>query len=117
MVDSRRRRRGHSLGGSLCSADWITLSRKTFRTADALIVVSTDGYFDVFPPTSREVNDRPKYRGALAELGPTVRGGNDRLTVRPDSVVLDAAVATWSRAHGAAAVSGSMGGGRDGKQA
>ncbi len=89
------------------------MARRSFRTADALIVVSTDGYFDVFPPVDRSPNDKPNYRGVLAELGPTVRGQDDRLTVRPASVVLDAAVSAWSRSHGAAAVRGDLGFGRD----
>src|SRR5450830_1888263 len=59
------------------------VARRSFRTADALIVVSTDGYFDVFPPVNRTPNDKPNYRGVLAELGPTVRGQDDRLSVRP----------------------------------
>jgi hypothetical protein len=94
-------------------ADWIRVTRKSFRTADALIVVSTDGYFDVFPPIDRSLNDKPNYRGVLAELGPTVRGQDDRLSVRPESPALDAAVSTWSRSHGAAAVRGEMGFGRN----
>lgn len=92
------------------------MTRKSFRTADALIVVSTDGYFDVFPPIDRTANDKPNYRGVLAELGPTVRGMDDRLSVRPESPALDAAVSTWSRNHGAAAVRGEMGFGRNGSQ-
>ena len=90
------------------------MARKPFLTADALIVVSTDGYFDVFAPAQRPPNAKPLYRGILAELGNTIRGGDDRLTVRPESPALEAAVAVWSRAHGAAAVRGEMGGGRDG---
>ena len=90
------------------------VARRSFRTADALIVVSTDGYFDVFPPVDRTPNDKPNYRGVLAELGPTVRGHDDRLSVRPESVALDAAVTSWSRNHGAAAVRGDMGLGRNG---
>jgi hypothetical protein len=89
------------------------LSRRSFRTADALIVVSTDGYFDVFPPIDRSPNDKPNYRGVLAELGPSVRRSDDRLAVRPESVALDAAVSAWSRTHGAAAVRGEMGFGRN----
>ena len=89
------------------------VARRSFRTADALIVVCTDGYFDVFPPVDRTPNDKPNYRGVLAELGPTVRGPDDRLSVRPESVALDAAVAAWSRSHGAAAVRGEMGLGRN----
>jgi hypothetical protein len=95
------------------AADWIPVTRKSFRTADALIVVSTDGYFDVFPPQDRAANDKPNYRGVLAELGPTVRGQDDRLSCRPESPALDAAVSTWSRSHGAAAVRGEMGFGRN----
>jgi hypothetical protein len=91
------------------------VSRRSFRTADALIVVSTDGYFDVFPPVDRSPNDKPNYRGVLAELGPSVRGSDDRLSVRPESVALNAAVATWARSHGAAAVRGELGLGRNGK--
>jgi hypothetical protein len=93
------------------------VSRRSFRTADALIVVSTDGYFDVFPPIDRSPNDKPNYRGVLAELGPTVRGTDDRLSVRPESVALAAAVSTWARNHGAAAVRGEMGFGRNASKA
>jgi hypothetical protein len=89
------------------------VARRPFRTADALIVVSSDGYFDVFPPTDRRPNDKPAYRGVVAELGGTVRGEDGRLGVRPDSVALDAAVSVWSRSHGAAAVHGDMGLGRN----
>jgi hypothetical protein len=88
------------------------VARRPFLTADALIVVSTDGYFDVYPPAGHQANERPAYRGTLAELGSTVRGGDDRLSVRPDSVALLAAVSTWSRSHGASAVRGDMGLGR-----
>ena len=93
------------------------MARRPFRTADALIVVSTDGYFDVFSPTDRRPNDRPAYRGVIAELGSTVRNSSDRLSVRPDSVLLDAAVAVWSRNHGAAAVRGDLGVGRGAEKA
>jgi hypothetical protein len=93
------------------------VARKSFRTADALIVVSTDGYFDVYPPIDRTANDKPNYRGVLAELGSTVRGQDDRLSVRPGSPALDAAVATWSRSHGAAAVRGDLGFGRNASKA
>jgi hypothetical protein len=91
------------------------VARRPFRTADALIVVSTDGYFDVYPPAGHQAHERPAYRGALAELGSTVRGADDRLSVRPDSVALQAAVSVWSRSHGAAAVRGEMGSGRNGR--
>lgn len=90
------------------------MARKSFRTADALIVVSTDGYFDVYPPIDRAENDKPAYRGVLAELGPNLRGQDDKLSVRPESPALAAAVSTWSRSHGASAVRGEMGAGRDG---
>jgi hypothetical protein len=89
------------------------VTRKPFPTPEALIVVSSDGYFDVFPPVARSSNDKPKYRGVIAELGPTVRSQGDRLSVRPDSTVLDAAVSTWSGSHGAAAVRGDLGLGRN----
>jgi hypothetical protein len=89
------------------------VARTPFHTAEALVIVSTDGYFDVFASAQRKPNERPAYRGTIAELGPTVRGPNGRLSVRPDSTALANAVAAWSKAHGAAAVGGSMGGGRD----
>ena len=89
------------------------MARRPFPTPDALIVVSSDGYFDVFPPVDRTPNDKPKYRGVIAELGPTVRSQDDRLSVRPDSPVLDAAVSAWSGSHGAAAVRGELGFGRN----
>jgi hypothetical protein len=89
------------------------VARRPFRTAEALIVVSSDGYFDVFPPQARSENDKPPYRGVIAELGPTVRSQDDRLSVRPDSPILNAAVVAWSTKHGAAAVRGEMGFGRN----
>lgn len=89
------------------------MARRPFPTPEALIVVSSDGYFDVFPPVDRTSNDKPKYRGVIAELGPTVRSQDDRLSVRPDSVALDAAVTTWSSSHGLAAVRGELGLGRN----
>lgn len=88
------------------------MARTPFLTPDALIVVSTDGYFDVFPAATRPPNARPVYRGALAELGPGVRGQDDRLSVRPDSAALREAVSVWASRHGVAAVSGEMGAGR-----
>jgi hypothetical protein len=89
------------------------MARRPFQTPEALIVVSTDGYFDVFPPVARRPNSRPAYRGVLSELGPTVRGPEGKLSVRPDSAVLDAAVTAWSSRNAAAAVSGSLGPGRN----
>lgn len=90
------------------------MGRKPFFTSDATIVVSTDGYFDVFAPGARTSTIKPSYRGVLAELGSTVRLG-DRLSVRPDSSVLLDAVTAWSTDRGAAAVRGDLGGGRDHK--
>ena len=91
------------------------MSRKSFPMPEATIVVSTDGYFDVYPPVARTDGDKPAYRGELHELGAGLRGVDDRLTVRPSSSVLAEAVLLWSSVHGAAAVAGSMGGGRNGK--
>ena len=88
------------------------MARTPFITMDATIVVSTDGYFDVFALGARSVNAKPRYRGQIAELGPTVREG-DRLSVRPDSVALLDAVTAWSTARGAAAARGELGAGRD----
>jgi hypothetical protein len=90
------------------------MARRPFHTPEALVVVSTDGYFDVFAPISRPENAKPAYRGVITELGPTVRGGDGSLGVRPDSAALDAAVAVWSRQHGSDAVNGKLGHGRDG---
>lgn len=76
----------------------------------------SDGYFDVYPSSDRANGDKPAYRGVLAELGPGIRGANDRLAVRPGSVALATAVSAWSAAHGKAAVRGELGRGRDGNQ-
>jgi hypothetical protein len=92
------------------------MARTPFSSPDSNIVVCSDGYFDVYPPTERSNGDRPAYRGQLAELGGAVRGVNDRLAVRPDSAALADAVTAWSAAHGAAAVRGDLGRGRDGNQ-
>jgi hypothetical protein len=91
------------------------MARTKFITPEALIVISTDGYFDVYPSGERVANAKPAYRGTIDLLERDVRAGN-RLTVRPDSIALRVAVATWSSEHGAAAVRGELGAGRDGKQ-
>ena len=90
------------------------MARTPFMTSDATIVVSTDGYFDVYAPGARPANVKPAYRGVIAELGSKVRLG-DRLSVRPDSIELLDAVTAWSTERGAAAVRGDMGAGRDHK--
>jgi hypothetical protein len=90
------------------------MARTPFSSPDANIVVCSDGYFDVYPPTARSNGDKPAYRGALAELGAGIRGANDRLAVRPGSAALADAVTAWSAVHGAAAVRGELGRGRDG---
>lgn len=91
------------------------MARTKFATPEALIVISTDGYFDVYPSGQRPANVRPTYRGTIDLLDRDVRAGN-RLTVRPDSIALRVAVGSWSSEHGAAAVRGDLGKGRDGKQ-
>ena len=64
------------------------LSRTSFSAPEAHIVVSTDGYFDVYPSSARTDGDKPAYRGRLAELGAGIRGADDRLAVRPTSAAL-----------------------------
>jgi hypothetical protein len=93
------------------------MSRKSFLMAEATIVVSPDGYFDVYPPVARAQSDKPAYRGRLHELGAAIRGADDRLAVRPTSSILADAVTTWSAVNGAAAVDGAIGRGRDGNEA
>ena len=92
------------------------MARTAFAQPEANIVVSTDGYFDVYPTTDRVNGDKPAYRGRLAELGPGIRGADDRLAVRPGSVALADAVSTWSITNGASAVRGDLGAGRDGNE-
>jgi hypothetical protein len=93
------------------------MARTSFTPAESRIVVCSDGYFDVYPSADRSNSDKPAYRGVLAELGKDIRGTDDRLAVRPGSVALLNAVTAWSAVHGAAAVRGEMGRGRDGNQA
>jgi hypothetical protein len=90
------------------------LGRTSFSPAEANIVVSSDGYFDVYPWVERAAGTRPAYRGVLAELGAGIRGADDRLGVRPGSKALITAVHAWAALHGASAVRGEMGKGRDG---
>jgi hypothetical protein len=87
------------------------MARTPFTAPEARIVVCSDGYFDVFPPTGMKTGAKPAYRGVIAELGNTVSAGG-LLTVRPDSPRLAAAVMAWSAARGAAAVRGELGRGR-----
>ncbi|MEA2517974.1 MAG: hypothetical protein QOF49_54 [Chloroflexota bacterium] len=91
------------------------MSRTKFASPEANIVVSTDGFFDVYPSVIRTDGDKPAYRGSLGELGPGIRAVDERLAVRPDSAALADAVRTWSAANGGAAVRGELGKGRDGK--
>jgi hypothetical protein len=93
------------------------MARTPFSPPEANIVVSSEGYFDVYPSANRSDGDKPAYRGQLAELGAGIRGTDDRLAVRPGSVALADAVSAWSTANGAAAVRGELGRGRDGNQA
>jgi hypothetical protein len=90
------------------------VARRSFSSPASNIVVCSDGYFDVYPPVARSGGERPAYRGGVAELGTGMRGIDDRLAVRPDSVALATAVAAWSAEHGEAALRGDLGGGRDG---
>ena len=92
------------------------MARTPFASPEARIVVSSDGFFDVYPTSPRTDGDRPAYRGVLAELGAGIRGGDDRLAVRPGSPALADAVTAWSAVNGAAAVRGELGKGRDGNQ-
>lgn len=84
--------------------------------AETTIVVSTDGYFDVYPPVTRTNGDKPAYRGRVVELGTGFRALDERLAVRPSSPVLAEAVATWSAVHGESALKGELGKGRNGKE-
>jgi hypothetical protein len=92
------------------------MARTSFSAPEAHIVVSSDGYFDVYPTTARTNGDKPAYRGRLVELGPGIRGLDDRLAVRPRSVALADAVTAWSAVNGAAALGGALGAGRDGNE-
>ncbi len=92
------------------------MARTSFSPPEAHIVVSSDGYFDVYPASPRSNGDKPAYRGVLAELGQEIRGTDDRLAVRPGSAALADAVTAWSAVHGAAALGGALGGGRDGNE-
>ena len=92
------------------------MARTSFPMPEATIVVSTDGYFDVYPPIARTNGDKPAYRGRVAELGAGFRGLDERLAVRPSSAALAEAVGLWSSANGASAIGGNMGRGRDGNE-
>lgn len=92
------------------------MTRRSFLSSETTIVVSQNGYFDVYPPVTRSNGDKPAYRGRLGELGAGIRGADDRLAVRPSSTALAEAVATWSAVNGAAALGGAMGKGRDGNE-
>jgi hypothetical protein len=92
------------------------VSRRSFTSPETTIVVSSDGYFDVYPPVARSNGDKPAYRGRLNELGAGIRGADERLAVRPSSVLLAEAVEAWSAVNGAAALGGVIGRGRDGNE-
>lgn len=85
--------------------------RYRFLTPEACIVVSTGGYFDVFASASRPAHQRPAYRGEATELGRAVSNG-ERLLISPRSPAMTEAVAAWSSGHGADALAGRLGQGR-----
>ena len=93
------------------------MARTSFSAPEARVVVCSDGYFDVYPTSARSNGDKPAYRGRLAELGAGIRGIDDRLAVRPDSIALSDAVTAWAAVNGASALAGGMGKGRDGNEA
>jgi hypothetical protein len=107
----------HLVGPQRAMDGILTLARTSFSAPEARIVVSSDGYFDVYPMTARSNGDKPAYRGRLAELGPGIRGLDDRLAVRPGSPALADAVTAWSAVNGEAALGGTLGKGRDGNEA
>ena len=118
MVEAHSLAPGSHLVGPQRAKDRIpTVARTPFTAPEAHIVVCSDGYFDVYPSSTRTNGDKPAYRGQLAELGPGIRGVDDRLAVRPGSAALADAVTAWAAVHGAAALSGELGAGRDGKAA
>ena len=92
------------------------MSRRSFPLPEATIVVCSDGYFDVYPTSARSNGDKPAYRGRLSELCAGIRGIDDRLAVRPDSIALNDAVTAWAAVNGASAIAGGMGKGRDGNE-
>lgn len=92
------------------------MTRRSFTSPETTIVVSSDGYFDVYPPVTRSNGDKPAYRGRLNELGAGIRGADERLAVRPTSPALAEAVELWSSINGAAALGGVIGRGRDGNE-
>ena len=92
------------------------MTRRSFPMAETTIVVSTDGYFDVYPPIARTNGDRPAYRGRVVELGGGFRALDETLAVRPTSPMLAEAVVLWSAVNGEAALSGAMGPGRNGHE-
>ena len=92
------------------------MARTSFSAPEARVVVCSDGYLDVYPTSARSNGDKPAYRGRLAELGAGIRGIDDRLAVRPDSIALNDAVTAWAAVNGASAIAGGMGKGRDGNE-
>lgn len=106
----------HLVGPKRAMDRILTMARTSFSPPEATIVVSSDGYFDVYPSSARSNGDKPAYRGVLAELGQEIRGIDDRLAVRPNSVALADAVTAWSAVNGADALGGKLGGGRDGNE-
>jgi hypothetical protein len=76
--------------------------------------MSTDGYFDVYRHPPRTNGDKPAYRTAwpnsAGHAAPTTGSAS------AGSLALAEAVTAWSAVNGAAALDGSLGGGRDGNQ-
>ena len=91
------------------------MARFKFTTPTAHIVVSPSGYFDVFASVDHPSHERPAYRGELAELGRDVVDA-EHLRFRPGSAAVRAAVDAWARQHGAEAIAGALGKGRQGAE-
>ena len=97
---------GRTVRGPLRAMDrksppWLERPSLPLRRASSC---RTDGYFDVYPTSARTDGDKPVYRGRLAELGSGIRGIDDRLAVRPDSIALADAVTAWAAVNGASAL-------------
>ena len=93
------------------------MARTSFTAPEARIVVSSDGYFDVYPSTARTTATSPPI---AASWPSSAQGSAAPMTgwpSAPDSVALADAVTAWAAVNGASALSGELGGGRDGSEA
>lgn len=91
------------------------MARHTFHTPEAVVVVSTHAFFDVYPCETTSYERRsaqPVFRASVERMGGGIRlstTGDDSFNMNLDDPRLEMAVRIWSRRYAARALAGDLG--------